>query len=514
MLLCCRLHHEYQNFLRQQILVLYAANPKRLISFSKPLTKLWLLDLDPVIPLFLPLFPDLGRPVVHDPVDLLRSLILMSDQKVSGITAWVEKLRSDNFLATLSGFDPDKTPGVGTFYDFLDRLWLESKFSQQRRRLALRLLIRKPAKKLKNGQKLKVKRPQVVNRLVSQITSDRNLFPRRPAGAPWALIQDIFGRCFVDRSTELALIPDPLALVLSGDGSSVRTGASPHGIKVCDCRKSGVFNCKCKRRFTDPEARWGWDSYRNEYFYGYMLYELTSATSHNDLPVYLRFAQGNRHDSVMGVVSIAEFKQIYPGLNITKFLGDSAHDAYAFYELLAHKNIEPFIDLNPRTKKVAVNIQPVKVNDSGIPVCPAGSPMIFWGIQKERKRLKWRCPKVAGSKLVKSQVCCSKSCSPSAYGRTVYTKPGNDLRLFTPTPRGSAAWKKTYKMRSSSERSFSRKKKDYNLEQCRVRSLKAWYWRAHFAAMNQHLDAWVKHLAKDQAFDVWSEILGSVKMTT
>jgi len=470
-LLCCRLHHEYQNFLRQQILVLYAANPKRLISFSKPLTKLWLLDLDPVIPLFLPLFPDLGRPVVHDPVDLLRSLILMSDQKVSGITAWVEKLRSDNFLATLSGFDPDKTPGVGTFYDFLDRLWLETKKLQRYRRLGLSSLVRKPSKKLKAGQKLKVKRPQVVDRLVSQITSGRNPFPRRPAGAPWALIQDIFGRCFVDRSAELALIPDPLALVLSGDGSSVRTGASPYGIKVCDCRKNGVFNCKCKRRFADPQARWGWDSYRNEYFYGYMLYELTSATSHNDLPVYLRFAQGNRHDSVMGVVSIAEFKQIYPGLNITKFLGDSAHDAYAFYELLAHKNIEFFIDLNPRTKKVA------------------------------------------GSKLVKSQVCCSKSCSPSAYGRTVYTRPGNDLRLFTTTPRSSAAWKKIYKMRSSSERSFSRKKKDYNLEQCRVRSLKAWYWRAHFAAMNQHLDACVKHLAKDQAFDVWSEILGSVKMT-
>jgi hypothetical protein len=73
--------------------------------------------------------------------------------------------------------------------------------------------------------------------------------------------------------------------------------------------------------------------------------------------------------------------------------------------------------------------------------------------------------------------------------RTVYTKPRDDLRLFTPIPRNSETWKSVYKLRSGSERSFSRKKKDYELERCRVRSLKAWYWRAHFVAMNQHLDA-------------------------
>ena len=90
-------------------------------------------------------------------------------EKIPGITAWVEKLRSDNFLATLSGFDSDKTPGVGTFYDFLKRLWLETKKLQRYRRPGLSSLVRKPSKKLKAGQKLKVKRPQVVNRLVSQI---------------------------------------------------------------------------------------------------------------------------------------------------------------------------------------------------------------------------------------------------------------------------------------------------------------------------------------------------------
>ena len=300
---------------------------------------------------------------------------------------------------------------------------------------------------------------------------------------------------------------DPSNLVLAGDGTSVRTGASAYGVKVCNCKGNGVFNCNCKRRFGDPQARWGWDSYRQEYFYGYMLYELTSGTSHNDLPIYLRFSQAQRHDSVLGVVSLAEFRQVYPHLNVDKFLGDSAHDVYPFYELLAHWNVEPFIDLKPKNKRNFRYAPPVDVNDYGIPLCPKGMPMVFWGFMKDRNRLKWRCPKVAGSKRVKSEVCCDEPCSPSAYGRTVYTKLHDDLRFFTPTPRKSKGWKTVFKMRSSSERSFSRKKKDYGLERYRVRSLKAWYWRAHLVAMNQHLDAWVEHAIKGQAFDIWTEVL-------
>ncbi|MBO8138718.1 MAG: hypothetical protein H0Z40_11435 [Desulfotomaculum sp.] len=136
-------------------------------------------------------------------------------------------MRSDRILAVLSGFDPGKTPGIGTFYDFVDRFWL-------------------------------IKHPQIVDKLAAQAVKGREPFPLRAE----RLIQEVFARCFVDRSVELGLIPDPLALVLSGDGSSVRTGASPYGVKVCDCRKKGVFNCDCKRRFADPQARWGWDSYR------------------------------------------------------------------------------------------------------------------------------------------------------------------------------------------------------------------------------------------------------------
>ncbi|WP_146164509.1 hypothetical protein [Halanaerobium congolense] len=65
----------------------------------------------------------------------------------------------------------------------------------------------------------------------------------------------------------------------------------------CDCRQNGIFNCSCPRRFSDPTANWGWDSYRGRYVYGYSNYTFTAADSPYDLPVYSVLNQAARHDS-------------------------------------------------------------------------------------------------------------------------------------------------------------------------------------------------------------------------
>jgi hypothetical protein len=187
-------------------------------------------------------------------------------------------------------------------------------------------------------------------------------------------------------------------------------------------------------------------------------------------------------------------------------LADSAHDAYPFYELCEFWGIEPFIDLNSKGKGNFENLPSVSVNEFGIPICPKGYIMCFYGFDKSRNRLKWRCPLKAGSRRLRKFVFCDRPCSDSPYGRTVYTKPQDDLRLFSKTPRGSKAWRKEYAKRSSSERSFKRFKFDYEIERCRVRSRKNWYFFVLFAAMNCHLDAWVK-AARDNGFDIWAEVL-------
>jgi len=86
---------------------------------------------------------------------------------------------------------------------------------------------------------------------------------------------------------------------------------------------------------------------------------------------------------------------------------------------------------------------------------------------------------------------CSRRCSPSRYGRVVYTKPEKDLRLFPKIPLNSKTWKKVYARRSASERTNKRQKIDYRLEKTRARSKRRIFWRLTLGAINQHLDAWV-----------------------
>ncbi|MCX8167291.1 MAG: hypothetical protein N3E37_05585, partial [Candidatus Micrarchaeota archaeon] len=99
--------------------------------------------------------------------------------------------------------------------------------------------------------------------------------------------------------------------------------------------------------------------------------------------------------------------------------------------------------------------------------------------------------------------CC---CSNSAYGRTIYIKPDYDLRLFLPVPRNTEAFKEKFKTRTSVERSNKRILVDYNIEAGNCRSSKQRFARATFAAINIHLDAWVKH----QKFS----IIGLIKMNS
>lgn len=138
---------------------------------------------------------------------------------------------------------------------------------------------------------------------------------------------------------------NPSAPILAGDGTCVHTHSSPYGVKVCDCLKQGIFNCKCDRRFPDPDATWGWDSHENVWFYGHTLYSLSvyNVDEKVDLPLYLRFVSAKRHDSVTGVVPLAEFRELYPQFSSLSFLADSANDNYPTYNLCSKWNIKPLL---------------------------------------------------------------------------------------------------------------------------------------------------------------------------
>ena len=476
-----RTHEEYLGFMLPRIKTLYLQKPGQVLFYLDAALKAYVLNFDNGITLLKRCYSnDFGRPAEFDPVDMLRSLVLMVSLQITSVTEWAKKLANSDVLAILSGFDPDNTPSASAFYDFWNRLWLEDKRLRKRRKQQLRKKSKKP-KNVKKGKKLPNRRPGVVDRLLKSFRKGRFLSTKRPE----RLLQELFTRVFVKGSQERDIIPDEMAL--AGDGSPFKSRSNPFGIPVCDCRKKGNYKCDCSRKYSDVYANWGYDSSRNRYFWGRNLYTLSCINGKAELPLFLRFGQGSRHDSVLAAFSVVEAWPLVfkAGLEVSIFIGDSAHDANAFYALLDDYKTQAVIEL--KTKPVSC----LPLNEQGIPICPKGFLMYYWGFEEKKSRFKWRCPKICGKKKNRKKVDCDKPCTNSSYGFTCYTKPEWDRRIFTAIPRGSALWKKLYRKRPASER-VNKRYNDFGLKQARIRRNCYWYHLAHLAAMNIHLDAWVK----------------------
>jgi len=481
-----RSHKQFQDFVKHQLQLHYLkfgfSTP--VLVNAKALAFVWSADLSKVAAIVSYRYSsNMGTPA-RDPADMFRSLLLMETLHERSINAWVDKMRSTPIFAVLSGFLPDNVPGVGTFYDFINRLWLSS--SAHLARKVRKPRQRKPKKGKKKGDKSPLKKPGAVKRLVDRYMEHPPDFHSRPHD----LFQKIFKEGFVVPSAKLGILGNTNSLSIAGDGTSARTGASCYGKLTCDCRKNRIFSCSCPRKFSDPDASWGWDSYREEYYYGRTLYAFTAVDSPYDLPVYLNFFKAYRHDSMAFVYSFLDFKQLFPEFTLRECMLDSAHDAYAIYRLLHHYDVAAFIDLNTRTKGKCFYQDDFSFTKDGVPICPAGHIMAYHGFCKHRQRHKWRCPKTRKKWIVS----CACSCSTSSYGRVFYTREQDNLRYFTRVPRGSQLFKQRFARRTTVERFFKRLKEDYLLERkSKTRSSRNWYFRAFTDAMCVHVDAWVKH---------------------
>lgn len=481
MLRPCQSHQEYLHFLADYLPNYLNPVTDHILGF---IHRMVLLDLSNLQPILKSLYSSNGAPA-KDPCLMFRSLILMTLNHETSIDKWHEQMRSFPIWSLLSGFSPLDIPGASTFRDFISRLWL---FEEREYRIdktkRLRKKRRKPKTKLKANEKLPPKNPGVVGRLANRLLDGKMINFLRPESVLNCILKDLF----VVPSAKLALLGDLNRFAISGDGSIIPTGASHFGTKVCNCKSKGIYNCDCPRLFTDLHASWGWDSHNEKWVYGHTLYEMTAANSFHNLPIFLMMPTAKRHDSVSGLVALFECLKLYQNsCSFSEFLGDSAHDAYPFYQVLDHFDIEALIDLNSRSKHF--NLPRFKVDKNGKPLCLLNRPMINWGYCKSSHRVKWRCPAVIG----KFDCQFKDACCSSAYGKTLYTKCSTDLRLFTRTPRNTELWKEKFKRRSGSERSFKRKLYDYDIEHSRVRSRKNLCARYFLAAFCQHLDAWVAH---------------------
>ena len=491
-------HKQYQRNLIARIIFHSGFQPGRVQQLKNTILKLFYLNLDKILSVIKPLYSNTGAPS-KEQAGIIRSFVLMLDQKRHSITAWAEIVANDPLLYDICGFN-GKAPAASSYYDFIDRLWLGSKEAERQRKKKVRIFQSKPRLKLKQGQKLPPKHKGEVSKLVKRaILGTLRSFRKEQ------LMQEFFSRLVVDTSAAMGLLGDTKALSVAGDGSPYCSGASHYGVKVCDCKAKGIYNCHCPRRYSDPDATWGWDSYRERYYFGDTLYAFTAIGTDHDLPIYLRTVDARRHDSITTIFALQEIQELLPEFTIRDAVFDSAMDNYPTYKLCKHSGIRPFIALNDRTKddssednsdaperKLPKGVS--CLDDKGRPICLGGIPYTYWG-PIEGKGLKYRCWFAAHKR---DCPCC---CSPSPYGRTVYLKPDDDLRLFPPLARDSETFKKKLRQRSGSERINKRVFVDYDVENGHMRDRKQRFFRAVIAAVNVHLDEWIKHI-KSKWFDL------------
>ena len=336
-------------------------------------------DLSAAYPILARLYvSDQGRPA-RLPDDLLRAWLLMLECHITSVEIWVQRLREQPFYALLCGFEPDHVPGVGTFYDFQDRLL----------RLAAPVLDHECVPRHRSEQRqasgtLRDKNNTAPHAHILERLADRVLtHPVRPvifgqwrtklAALPvyQRTLQEVFYTVFVSTSVAQGLI-DLTDLHVAGDGTHLETWANAHGHKLCTCdnrAKARAEHCTCARRFHDPQASWGWDSYRERYVYGHGLYELTAYSLRHTCqrPLVINVLDNHRHDSVAYLAAMHEAVDLL-GFHIQTASLDKAHDALALYRL----GVEHW-HLDESTASHVFGHPPERAQHGPLPICSSGT---------------------------------------------------------------------------------------------------------------------------------------------
>jgi len=415
-------------------------------------------------------------PAPRQPSCMFRSLLLMVETNCPSIPQWVSTLHASPYYALLSGFSPDDLPGVGTFYDFLDRLWnLSTPNFSPHEKPPVKKKVKKPTIK---GAKADSVEKESVEDLITRLSSTAFSVDQEAYGPMFK----IYRSCFLNESIRRGHVR-PERLVIAGDGTPVVTAARFRSHHTCDCWKKGVFDCDCNRFYPQPDCDIGWDSSRECWYFGYDMYLLTDADS--GLPLFPHLNRASMHDSHGFCEAFFRFRALAPDLKPVSLLLDSAHDSMAMYSFCQRENIVPYIDLNLGNTRKTTDYHGVTLGPDGIPICSAGLKMKSNGNDLNRQYAKFRCP------LNNNGTCtCQNPCSDAKFGRTCSIPMDSNIRLYTSPPRPSDEWKLMYNKRTSSERANKQIKLDYLLETCKHHCTKYWYARVYLIIMLIHLSKW------------------------
>lgn len=420
-------HSTYQNFVVENLRKYYP-NPDALSrSTWDIIDRFWNLDLSYTDELMRSRYSVFG-PRPRTPSCMQRSYLLSIDFKVTLLTDWAAQLKINPLYAILSGFEVGDTPGVGTFYDFLNRLWdSDSDNLNPHVRPVKSKEVKKPKQK---GAKAESVEKTTVEQLFKTLEQKSFSIDEHPYGSLFRLYQ----KEFLEQSVKRELIT-PESLAVAGDGTPVMTSHRERRKRICDCAEKGITDCKCDRYFSQPDCDIGWDSSRDCFYHGYDLYMIVASDSDSDLPIFPHLNPASKHDSHGFLETYFRMKSFLPDFHVNKWLLDSAHDAMPYYLYCRKNGISPFIDLNEKRGIKVKYKDDFTIGKDGVPVCLAGLKMNHDGTEPSKARIKYRCPLASR----KNGCSCAHPCSDSKYGRTVHLAMKDNPRLINFPPRDSEA---------------------------------------------------------------------------
>lgn len=470
------------------------------------LMTLWELDLEPARDVLQRCYassPRGGTP--RDCIVMMRCFLTMLLARLPRVNAWPGALSGSRVLRLAAGLNPDDPadrPGVGTFYDLMHRLHDGPQppcrcGCSQRPSAEERGRTRVP-----RPRQIRSKAPVAADKNTPDDSATGRLVAALEAAGDQpnptdllARLSELLLKVAVNESSRRALLGDPEALVVGGDGSPLVTGASGMGKRVCE---HGRFDkCDCPKLYADPDASWGWDSHRKRHFFGEHFYEISCSFGGHDLPLALRVDPGNSNDFVPSLRCFErlrkDLRQHDTGLRMGYFLADAGHDCEHNYAWPLRHGVTPVISLGNEVPRRHPR-QHFGLSKRGVPMCEGGAEMIPGGSAEPgrmlfkcacKSRALTRCPKAPDDDP-------TWVCRPDLkVGPTVTMRTLNSPRLFGPLARNSSRWAELYKLRSGCERSNAVKKERFKLEDARHRRASFWLIRLHLIAMLQHARAWV-----------------------
>ena len=196
-------------------------------------------------------------------------------------------------------------------------------------------------------------------------------------------------------------------------------------------------------------------------WFGYKLHLLVD--KRHEVVLSYKVTTANKADCEMVAELIEQGKGNLPEGRIKTMAYDKAADGQEVHEALKEAGIRPVIENRSLWREEKEKLLPgedgqsnIVYDEAGTVYCydkvsaqPVRHQMVYYGYEKKRGTLKYRCPAVCQGWRCPSQKLCNKD---KPYGKTVRVKCEIDLRRFPPIPRATKEFERLYKGRTAVER--------------------------------------------------------------